>query len=99
MSNDASLVTNAVPVIVGTIQPPVSAREHAPNETFLDPGFAFGQLSIRRQASELGAGAGAAWGTVICFSRTENEVARMRFRADGGAKQFDVVDLRDAMLV
>src|SRR5207247_11344714 len=68
-----------------------TAGEGASQDAFLDPGLAFPQASLRRQASEFRAGPRAARGAIISFARAENKVARMRSRGFRGAEQFDVI--------
>src|SRR5690349_4897526 len=56
------------------VQPVELARERAADDAFLDPRLAGQKLSVRRQASELRAGARPARRTVVGLARTLHEI-------------------------
>src|SRR5262245_10926074 len=60
-----------------TVQPAKLARERASNDAFLNPRFAFNQLTVSGKAGELRARAGAAGRAVVGFAGTLDEVARV----------------------
>ena len=72
--------------------------EGTADEAFLHPRRVLGQLAVRRQTGQLGAGAGAARGTVVSLARAEHEIAGVAphgWRAD----QFYVVHLRETLRI
>src|SRR5262249_140555 len=70
----------------------VAAGEGAANNAFLHPDFALLEFALRGSARQLGTGTGAARRSVVGFTRTKHEVARMGSGRCRWAKQFNVVD-------
>src|ERR1019366_4027238 len=58
------------------VEPLKFSAERAADDAFLNPLRALGQFAIRREARELGAGAGATGRAVIGFAGTLDEVPR-----------------------
>src|SRR5262249_10353313 len=69
------------------------AFEDAADDALLPPDLAFAELAVGDEAGELGAGPGAARGTVVRLSRTEDKVPPVGVRRARRAAQFDMVDL------
>src|SRR5215467_1597148 len=67
--------------------------ENAAGDAFLAPYLAFAQFSVGIEASELGAGARAARGTVVGAAGAQDKIFAVRFRGAGRPIQLDVVDL------
>ncbi len=65
--------------------------ELAAGDAGLTPDLTGGQLAVGRQASQLGAGAGAAGRTIISLAGAEHEVAAVGVRVLG--EQLDMIDL------
>src|SRR5579864_6116585 len=69
-----------------------AAFEHTPDDTLLFPNLALANFSIGVEAGQLGAGAGAAWRTIIGLAGTEHEILTVDRGQTRRTKEFDVVD-------
>ena len=83
----------------GAIEPSKTASERASQNAFLDPGFVLFELFVSGEAGEFGTGAGAARGTIESFAGALHKIAGMRAGHRRRAKEFDVIDFREALVV
>src|SRR5690606_30569630 len=81
------------------IYPAIRGREPAPEDALLDPRLAFAQLSVRREARELGAGAGSAGGAVVGVAGAEYEAAGAGVAGGGQGEELDVVHFGKALRI
>jgi hypothetical protein len=70
----------------------VAGFEDAADDAFLTPDFAGGEFAVCGEAGELGAGAGAAGGTVVFGAGAEDEVAAVVRGIVRRGEEFDVID-------
>lgn len=82
-----------------TVKPAKTASEGAAENAFLNPGLALFKFFVRRETGQFCTSAGAAWRTVEGFAGALNEVARMGSGNCWRAEKFDVIDLREALII
>ena len=70
-----------------------TAFKHAADDAFLSPHLAFAQLAVGIQAGQLGAGAGAAWRSVVRLAGAQDEIPAVDSGLLRRTEQLDVVDL------
>src|SRR6185503_14205678 len=80
------------------VEPLVGGLEAAADDALLDPGLAFGELAVGREAGELRARPGAAGRAVVRLARAQHEVARAR-GGRGRPEQLHVIDVGKSLRV
>ena len=71
---------------------PPDGLENTAYDTLLSPSLSRGEVTVLDQASQLGACARAAGGSIVSSTWAEHEVSRIRVGIVGRRKKLDVVD-------